>query len=128
VISRFMNISISKYILHRLKRDEKRNKYGSIPNKNEIPRKRTEKPLSRFRKHENGIPQIRKRVEQNRKRDESERDFFRPFFCHYHHAPLTTATLIPTLEEFSPSEIFLYHYTLPRDLRVFPFINPDSKE
>jgi len=61
------------------KRDEKQNKYGSILDKNGISRKRTKKPLSRLRKYENGIPQIWNRTEERRKRNRSDRDFFRPF-------------------------------------------------
>ena len=51
----------------------------SILDKNGISWKRTEKPLSHFRKYGNGIPQIQKRTEESRKRNGSERDFFYPF-------------------------------------------------
>ena len=64
------------------KQDEKRNKYGSILDKNGISRKQTEKSVSCFRKYENGISQIRKRREENRKQNRSERDFsirFQPY-------------------------------------------------
>ena len=60
MIGMFLNILIFRHILCRLKRDEKRNKYGSIPCKNGIYRKRTEKSHFYFRKYKNGIPQIQK--------------------------------------------------------------------
>ena len=75
----FLNISIFRHILCRLKTGWKRNKYGSIPCKNGISRKRTEKPHFYFRKYGNGIPQIWKQTDKNRKRNGSERKYFRPF-------------------------------------------------
>ena len=62
------------------KQDEKRNKYGSILDKNGISRKWTEKPLFHFRKYRNGIPQIRKQTKESRKRNGSEQDFFPSVF------------------------------------------------
>jgi len=35
--------------------DEKQKKYGSTPDKNRIPHKQAEKPVSHFRKYRNGI-------------------------------------------------------------------------
>ena len=69
------------------KRDKKRKKYGSIMDKNGISWKRTEKPLSRFRKYGNGIPQIRKRTEESRKRNGSGQDFFLSVFNLTYKAP-----------------------------------------
>ena len=98
----FLNISIFRHILCRLKTDEKRNKYRSSPCKNKIPRKRTEKPHFYFRKYGNGIPQIRKQTDKNRKRNGSEREYFRPF-----------STLVAVLVLLDSSSDFIQTHPYP---------------